>query len=215
MRFSSRWMVRFFPTLLASLALVALLGCAGGEEPFEFEFDDLEAEETGPPPTLDPFRRLTGQDLRIVRLKYLHDVGAMLGQIERSRRQIVRLIEDAADPVSTDWVVDVHTAHRTSEEMRLRFYSFPLPEDIADDYISFHAAFLETVQMYSFAADRLVASAIVLGPTGRVSTDMEHAQESEFRSLLSESNYYLLDTDLLLTRAEDDLKQILKDLRVR
>ena len=217
MRFSSRWLARL---LLACVlvALVPFLVSCGGEEPFEFDFDDLPPEEevdTGPPPTLDPFRRLTGQELRLVRLDYLHDVGAMLAQIERSRRQIILLVDDAAEPVSTDWVVDVHTAHRTSEEMRLRFYSFPLPADLAEDYVTFHAGFLETVQMYSYAADRLVAAAITLGPTGRVSTDMDASQESEFRSLLAEANYYLLDTEILLSRAEDDLKLILKDLRVR
>lgn len=209
-----------FVLFLAAVALFALvLGCSGDElEALEFDFSDLPDEEAdaGPPPTVDPFARLFDHDQRELRLAYLHDVGAVLYQVERSRRDIVKLIEDAlSEPTDLDWVVDAHTAHRSSEELRLRAYSYPLPEEIAEDYITFHAAFLETVQLYAFAADRLLGAAILLGPSGRISSDMLPAESSDYRSMLTEGMYYLLDAELLLTRAEDDLKQLLKDMRVR
>ncbi len=214
-RARSLWLVG----VAVAFCLAAGLGCGGGDsfEPTDFTFDDLpEEEDVGPLPTIDPFGRLTGHDDRELRLQYLHDIGAMLYEMEASRRSMVKLVEDAlSEPVDLDWVIDAHTAHRESEEFRVRAYGYPLPEDLVDDYISFHASFLETVQMFSFGADRLLGSAIVMGPTGRLSSDMLADEATRYRSLASESFYYMSDAEILMTRAEEDLKELLKDLRVR
>lgn len=209
--------------LLALCAAVAWFGlaCGGGGEDGDlvFDFSDLEDEpqaQSGPRPTRDPFARLSQRPKREMRLDYLHDIWAMLRQLETSRRSMFRHVEDAqSERVKLNWVVDAHNLHRRSEEFRIRAYSYPVPERLAGDYLDFHVAFLEAVQMYSHSADRLLAAAIVIGPSGRGSSDLLPAETAQYVSLLGESAYYSLDTEVLTSRLQDDLKEIFKSLRVR
>ena len=140
----------------------------------------------------------------------------MVREVESSRRVFVRLAEDAqAEVVGVDWQVDVHTHHRLSEELRIRAYGYPVPEDLAADYLDFHAAFLEAVQIYSFGCDRLLEAAIIIGPSGRTNEDLSAPENSQFESLVGESLYYMVDAELLVGRVQDDLRDIFQSLRIR
>ena len=202
------------------VAVLALAGCGGSSsDSIEFNFDDLPPEEPAasvPVPTIDPFGRIAEVSARVGRLEYLHDLAAMAQEMEANRRVMLRLVEDAqSEGADTDWVVDVHGEHRKSEELRIRAYGYSLPADLAADYLSFHAAFLEAVQVYAFGADRLLAGSILVGPSGRGSDSLTAAEHSDFKSLLGECQYYMLDSEVLIGRVNDDLQEILRSLRVR
>lgn len=72
-----------------------------------------------------------------------------------------------------------------------------------------------TVQLYAHGADRMLQAAILMGPSGRSAASMMPAERTEFASLLSEGGFYLADAEVLATRTRDDLKELIKYLRVR
>ena len=73
----------------------------------------------------------------------MYDVQSLVTETERSRRDMIRLLERAREwGVSLDWVAEVHDAHRVSEDFRIRAYNYALSEELADEYVDFHAAFL-------------------------------------------------------------------------
>ena len=207
------------PVVFASLAVLAFIGCGSGDpEELVFDFDDVPEDPAvvAPQPTYDPFSRLVDHSGRESRLTYLHDIWAMSRELEETRRHMVRLIEvGREEPVDVDWVVRVHTQHQFSEELRIRAYRYPISEDLVEDYLDFHAAFLEAVQVYSYGADRLLSGAILVGPAGETSADLYPVDQSEFMSLLGEANFYMADAEVLLVRTDDDLGEIFRSLRVR
>lgn len=197
------------------------IACGGGpaaDEGLTFVFDETEEEAVqtaAAAEVADPFLRLVQIDDRQLRVAYLYDLWSMAQEIKRGSRTMTRLNEGALEPVSLDWVLSVHDFHRASEEFRLRAYNYPLPEDLAADYVDLHAAFLETVQLYSHASDRMLSGALLVGPTGRTSHDMEAAQFASFQSYIAESTFYLVDTEVLFTRLDEDLKELFRSMRVR
>lgn len=215
--------------LLLLLAFLAVpLACGGGDEDGEdlseglvFNFDDTDesadgAGDEGPVEAPNPFARLTYDDGLHGRVAYVYDVQAFVAEMEQSRRDMIRLLERAQEAGgSVEWVAQVHDAHRVSEDFRIRTYNYVLSEELAEEYVDFHAAFLEAVQLYSHGADRMLQAAIVVGPGGRNVGDLLPAERTDFQSLLSEGGFYLADAEVLTTRTRDDLKELVKYLRVR
>ena len=204
--------------------MAAAIACGGSEgedlsEGLEFVFDDEEPAETvitDPSGPISVFARLTEDEWRYGRVSYAYDVSHMVGELESSRRTMVRLLERGQEHGGNlDWVTEVHDEHRVSEELRIRAYNYALPEELLEDYADFHAVFLEAVQLYARGSDRMLQAAIVAGPTGRNALDMAPVDRAEFYSLLSEGVFFLADAELLVGRSRDDLKEITKHLRVR
>lgn len=220
--------IRKIGLLLLLLAILAvLLACGGGDEGEDlseglvFDFGDTEesADESGdegPAEAPNPFARLTYDEGRHGRVAYVYDVQAFVREMERSRRDMIRLLERAQESGgSVEWVAEVHDAHRISEDFRIRAYNYVLTDDLIDEYVDFHAVFLEAVQLYAHGSDRMLQAAIVVGPGGRSVGDLLPAERTDFESLLSEGGFYLSDAEILTTRTRDDLKELVKYLRVR
>ena len=218
------------PATALSLALAALLllvaaACGGGDDPLEgleFVFDDEETADgaagtaEAAPTVVSPYARLYADDWRHSRVAYVYDMQAMAMDMEHSLRSMVRMLESGRDgDGSLDWVVQVHDLHRNSEELRLRAYNFALDEDLVEDYVEFHASFLEAVQIYALGADRMLEAAILLGPTGRTVGDLTASERAEFVSLLGEGVFYMQGAEVMVSRSRDDIKEIIKYLRVR
>ena len=207
---------------------LAVAPACGGEAEGEdmsdglvFTFDDAgdAADPAGadaPVNRDNPFARLAYDDGRYGRVAYVYDVQSLVTEMERSRRDMIRLLERSQELGATlDWVAEVHGAHQVSEDFRIRAYNYVLTEDLIDEYVDFHAAFLEAVQLYAHGSDRMLQAAIVVGPGGRNVGDLLPAERTDFESLLSEGGFYLSDAEILTTRTRDDLKELVKYLRVR
>lgn len=210
--------------ILAALLLI-VTACGGGPDPLEgleFVFDDEETTEgvagaaEAAPTVVSPYARLSADDWRHPRVAYVYDMQAMAMDMEHSLRSMVRMLENGREgDGSLDWVVQVHDLHRESEELRLRAYNFGLDEDLVEDYVEFHASFLEAVQIYALGADRMLEAAILLGPTGRTVGDLTASERAEFVSLLGEGVFYMQGAEVMVSRSRDDIKEIIKYLRVR
>ena len=169
--------LRFVLLFLLALAVFSVVGCGGDEdllEGLDLDFDEEGVLEEGDASEfLDDtipraFARLEVAHDRLLRIAYVHDMRSLIREIQVSNRDLIRLSESStSDVVSLDWVADMHDSHRVSEELRIRVYGYSLPDSLVTDYVDFHAAFLEGVQVYSQGADRLLQAAILLGPTGR------------------------------------------------
>lgn len=216
-RWSARSLVAF-----ALLALLAAVGCGEEDPAAGLDFtaalaavEEEEAQGGASEVAYDPFSRLTGHHERLLRISYTHDLMTLVREVTRGSRDIERLVDDSAPDSGLDWVVRVHDMHRASEELRIRAYGYQLDEALVLDYVDFHASFLEGVQVFAQSADRLLQAAIILGPSGRVVSDMPAEQQAEFMSLVGEAGFFYQDTEVLNTRAGEDLRELIGELHLR
>ena len=218
-----RWPGRWPVIALLAVLLPVLAACSGEEDlsaGLDFETFLAEVEEDGAPVAEvepGPYSRLDVSHERLVRISYVHGIQTLVREVTASSRDVERLVEDVAagDSASLDWVVQVHDMHRASEELRIRSYGHELAEVLVLDYVDFHASFLEGVQVFAQASDRLLQAAIVLGPSGRKATDLPPEQLAEFRTLVGEAAFFARDTEVLLTRSAEDLQSLIQELHLR
>ena len=208
--------------LVYAVVLLAATAC-GEDDPaagldFESYINDVETSEPGAvaDDTPSAYARLDGDHERLLRIAYVHDLKTLVEEVTAANRDVERLTDDARGAeTSLPWVIQVHDMHRASMELRIRAYAYELLDPLVLDYVDFHAAFLEGVQVYSQAADRALQAAIILGPDGRTVGEMTPEQEADFLSLVGEAQFFFRDAQVLLTRSGEDLSTLVSDLYLK
>ena len=214
-------LIWFVSGLAVALSLVA---CGGGGidesllEGLEFDFtgvvggsDDAPVEEVESVEDPSPFTGIGLLNLEQgFRVAYLHDMETLVDEVRESTRSMQRLGEnmdtDQDGANHLEWVVAVHDMHFRSEELRYRIYRYPFTDDLTLDYVDFHADFLRGVEIYSLCADRLLESALMLGP-GVSAGDLTPADYAEFQSLVGESTFYCAQAEVFNTRSGEQLRE--------
>ena len=86
---------------------------------------------------------------------------------------------------------------------------------LVDAYQRLLVGALESVETTRFGSDRLLASAIKVGPNGRSLLTMPAGESDEFHTFIREARFYLGDAEGLVEREMDEVGDALSGVRLR
>ena len=221
---------RPFALLLVLLVSLLLSGCGllgfGGDsgDPGEMELiqfaDDpsagAEADAYAEASDGLDYRVLTVDPDILVEIKFLYNFQVRLEGL----RQVVRDLESMLDykgpgDIDLDWVAEVHEVTRESDAFFKVLTSLEIPESQRRQYRYLHVAMLETVQVSGYGADRLLASAVLVGPSGRSMVNMSGEEIDEFQTLMRESRFFLSDAENRVDRRITEVGRAVSGLSLR
>ena len=212
---------RFFSlALLGALLLgaVACFGFGGGSGGAEFELMEFEETDTGEG---DVEEVVFVHDVGVVPLvreevNYLHRQAAWLERLLQLNRDMLALLEDSGgEQVGLEWVVQVHEITREADQMFALMLADDIPETQAPDHFEIHLGGVRAVQMMVYGSDRLLASALVLGPSGRMVGDMDVDEGVRFSSLSQEASFYLRDSERMVNDQVDLVQDSIGSIGLR
>ena len=169
----------FLPLAVLPVLLLLTLGCGllpGGDAEagelglIDFGDDPEFTDESAPPPSLEEAvdRALYIDPLVLIEIRFLFNFQVRLERLRRVVRDLNGVLEYSAPAdVDLDWVVEVHEVTRESDDYFLALTSMELPDSQRDQYGYLHIGTLEVVQVAALGSDRLLAAAVLVGPSGR------------------------------------------------
>ena len=206
----SPWAVR---VALVGALLVLMVGCSfGGGSGEEFEMmsfeDEGEAGVSGDAALEQPMvHDVSVRPLVLEELNYLLGHQAWLESLRQLNRDMVRMIEESGEgEAGLPWVVDVHEVTRESDDVFALVLSVEIPDTQAPVHFELYLSALQTVQVMAYGSDRLLASALVVGPSGRLVSDLGVEDEVRFKTFSREAAFFLRDAERLL---DDDFDRVL------
>ena len=93
--------------------------------------------------------------------------------------------------------------------------SLEIPESQRRQYRYLHVGLLETVQVSGYGADRLLAAAVLVGPSGRSMVNMSGEEIDEFQTLMRESRFFLSDAENRVDRRITEVGRAVSGLSLR
>ena len=212
--------------LLLVLALVSIssLGCGllgfGGDDDSE-EFLELDVIQFADDlPTLEPeeevARALSIDPDILEEIRFLYNLQVRLEGL----RQVVRDLHSMLDysgpgDIDLDWVAEVHEVTRESDDYFQVLTSLEVPASQREQYQYLYIAMLESVQVLGYGADRLLAAAVLVGPSGRSMLNMSGEEVDAFQTLMRESQFFLSDAEALVDRRITEVGRAISGLRLR
>ena len=207
--FGSAWAVRW---ALVGALLLLMVGCSfGGGAAEEFEMmsfeDEGEAGVSEDAAVEQPMvHDVSVRPLVLEELNYLLSHQAWLESLRQLNRDMVRMIEESdEDEAGLPWVVDVHEVTRESDDVFALVLGVEIPATQAPAHFEIYLSALQTVQVMAYGSDRLLASALVVGPSGRLVGDLGIEDEVRFKTYSREASFFLRDAERLL---EDDFERV-------
>ena len=215
--------------LLLVLAVVSIstLGCGllgfggdGGDGDSEesLELDVIQFADDLP--TLEPeeevARALSIDPDILEEIRFLYNYQVRLEGL----RQVVRDLHfmlDYSGPgdIDLDWVAEVHEVTRESDDYFQVLTSLEVPASQREQYQYLYIAMLESVQVLGYGADRLLAAAVLVGPSGRSMLNMSGEEVDAFETLMRESQFFLSDAEALVDRRITEVGRAISGLRLR
>ena len=215
--------------LLLVLALVSIstLGCGllgfggdGGDGDSEesLELDVIQFADDLP--TLEPeeavARALSIDPDILEEIRFLYNFQVRLEGL----RQVVRDLDSMLDysgpgDIDLGWVAEVHEVTRESDDYFQVLTSLEVPASQLEQYQYLYIAMLESVQVLGYSADRLLAAAVLVGPSGRSMLNMSGEEVDAFQTLMRESQFFLSDAEALVDRRITEVGRAISGLRLR
>lgn len=203
----NRLMRIFLAPLLGSLVLLGV-GCfGGGGENFELmTFEDSGTEITESAAIQAPVvHDVAVAPLIREELNYLYRHRAWVNALVTLNRDMMSLAEESETESGLEWVIGVHEVTREADDLFALVLGTEIPETQIPAHFEVYLGTVETIQLMVYGSDRLLASALVLGPSGRVVGDLAVEEGVRYRSLMDEANFYL-------GRSENSLDDNLEDV---
>ena len=212
--------------LLLVLALVSIstLGCGllglGGDGDSEESLDMgmiQFADDLPTPESEDAAARDLNIDPAILEeIHFLYNFQVRLEGL----RQVVRDLNSMLDysgpgDIDLDWVAEVHEVTRESDDYFKVLTSLEVPVSQREQYEYLYIAMLESVQVSGYGADRLLAAAVVVGPSGRSMLNMSGEEVDAFQTLMRESRFFLADAESLVDRRITEVGRAISGLGLR
>ena len=204
-------MVRLFAVLTAIFVLsFSFAGCgifgggdgAGADQELEVLSWDDEGQPVEQVIEIEEQLIVIGFDgLVLEEVTYLYTQQVGLESLRRINRDLISLIEDSKggdEPLGLDWVVSVHDYVRLADELFALYLGRPITDEQRADYGDVFLSGLETVQVMDYGADRLLAAALVIGPSGRSLDVMSEDEVQQFERLVREASFFLRDSSRLV-----------------
>lgn len=188
--------------------LLLTVGCGGGGGA---EFELMTFEESGSEPVDSAaLQEPLVHDVDIAplvreELNYLYRHRAWLNALMVLNRDMEQLLEESDGESGLEWVIQVHEVTREADELFGLVLASEIPETQAPVHFEVYLGALETVQLMVYGSDRLLASALVLGPGGRLVGDLGVEEGVKYVSLSDEALFYLQQSSNLL---EDRLEEV-------
>ena len=215
----------FRPTALLLVLFLAILpaaGCGllgGGDDPdapLEMEVIEFADDLPTPEPGEVVERALTIDPDVLVEIRFLYNLQVRMEGL----RQIVRDLRSMLDysgpgDVDLDWVAEVHEVTRVSDGYFQVLTSLRVPESQRDQYEYLYINMLEAVQVAGYGADRLLAAAVVVGPSGRSMVNMSEEEIDEFETLMREAGFFLGDAEGQVDSGVGDVGRAISGLGLR
>ena len=205
---------------LAILAALPVLGCGflGGSSEASDEFALMEFEPDPPTPAPEEIveQALSLNPELLVEVRFLYGHQVHVERMRQLNRDLLNLLDHGGPgEVNLDWVIDVHQTTRDADELFLLTTSLRVPESQRSQYDYLMIRMLEAVQTMGLGADRLLAAAVRVGPSGRTLLDMSDNERAEFDTLLLESRFFLNDSENIIEEHAEDLAQVVGSMRIR
>lgn len=207
-----------------SVSLVTLAGCGGGSSQDsgggiqfsgEIEFDPQEevVSLTEVEGVFTPDELRSETQLHLVSQGFLLDWISLILALEQRADRMEGLASQERERVDLIWVQQVHDLVQQSEILYLEGYRLQLPADAGESYQSAHRRFLIGVESFGFASERLIDSALIMGPGGRIYEDLSSREQVVFDATRNQAVFYLGDCIEVLTSVKEDLKDELAEIR--
>ena len=215
----------FRPTallLVLFLLLLAATGCGlfeGDEDsdaPLQMELIEFSDDLPTPEPGEVVERALTIDPDVLVEIRFLYNLQVRMEGL----RQVVRDLHSMLDysgpgDVDLDWVAEVHEVTRISDGYFQVLTSLRVPESQREQYEYLYIDMLEAVQVAGYGADRLLAAAVIVGPSGRSMVNMSEEEIDEFETLMRESGFFLDDAGDRVDSGVSDVGRAISGLGLR
>ena len=199
-----RLLTRAVPLFAVLLLCASLLACGGGGDSGsgdEIALLDFGADPT-PVPVAERIANVGVDGVALEELSYLYEYQIGLEGLQQLNRDLDHVLkpDKGDDDVGLDWVVDVHKLVNRADHLYEVILSRNIPDRQKEAYPSYFIAELEIVQLMAFGRDRLMAAAIILGPSGRTVDSLSVPEQRDFDRLLRESGYFLRQSEQMLDR---------------
>ena len=192
---SHRWALGFM-----TLLLVFSVACFGGGG----ESDEVALLEFEPEPTQvsedDGVERVFSVDGQILdEINFLFGYEVLLEDLVRLNHDFVRMAEsDTGASVGLDWVIDVHNITREADELFSLLLSQRISHVQRERHGEMYLRGLEIIQVLAYGADRLMAAALEIGPSGRDLEVMSQDEVNRFQTFVREAGFFFRDADEIL-----------------
>ena len=214
----------FVLMLLVLLVPLSLMGCGllgfGGDNG-EPDSNSMEVIDFGddlptPEPEVAVARALSVDPESLIEIGFLYEFQVRLERLSRMIRDLDSS-NDYSSPsdVNLEWVADIHEVTREADDLFRELTSMEIPESQRVRYEYLYLGMLETVQISAFGSDRLLASAVLVGPSGRSLINMDSIEVDKFDALVRESKFFLRDAESRVDREIDQVRDAVASLRVR
>ncbi len=213
--------------LLLVLALVSIstLGCGllgfGGDGDSEesLEMDMIQFADDLPTPEPEDAAAARALNIDPDILEEIHFLYNFQVRLE-GLRQVVRDLNSMLDysgpgDIDLDWVAEVHEVTRESDDYFRVLTSLEVPVSQREQYEYLYIAMLESVQVSGYGADRLLAAAVIVGPSGRSMLNLSGEEVDAFQTLMRESRFFLSDAEDLVDRRITEVGRAISGLGLR
>ena len=212
--------------LLLVLALVSIstLGCGllgfGGDDDSEESLDLDMIKFSDDVPTPEPEEEvalaLSIDPNILVEIHFLYNFQVRLEGL----RQVVRDLHSMLDysgpgDIDLDWVAEVHEVTRESDDYFKVLTSLDVPVSQREQYQYLYIGMLESIKVSGYGADRLLAAAVIVGPSGRSMLNMSEEEIDAFQTLMRESRFFLSDAERLVDLRVTEVGRSVSGLRLR
>ena len=197
---------------LVGCGLFSSVGADSGSDPdglpprmeiIQFDDDvppDLQVVDAS---SLEEGRSLVVDPEVLVQVRFLYNLQVRLEGLRRIIRDLSSVLDhDGPGEINLDWVAEVHEVTREADEYFRVLTSLQVPESQMERYGVIYLDILDVVQLASYGSDRVLAAAVLVGPSGRSLLNMPVREVDEFNTLVRESGFFLEEAE---DRVEDGI----------
>ena len=214
--------------LVLALFSISTLGCGllgfGGdgdsEDSLEMDViqfaDDLPEPEQEEAAKEEVARALSIDPDILVEIHFLYNFQVRLEGLRQMVRDLNSMLDySGPGDIDLDWVAEVHEVTRESDDYFKVLTSLDVPVSQRAQYQYLYIGMLESIKVSGYGADRLLAAAVIVGPSGRSMLNMSEEEIDAFQTLMRESRFFLSDAERLIDRRVTEVGRAVSGLRLR
>ena len=209
-----------FPVLL--VLMIFGLGCGliggGGGDDGDGELGLIEFDAPPATPVIEVIieRALSFDKNVLIEVQFLYEYQVRLETMKRLNRDLISLLDYSNQAeIDLDWVIAVHAATKETEVFFEEVTALRVPESQREQYDYIFLSMLESVQVEGYGVDRLLASAILVGPNGRSLLNLTRQELEAFDVLMREAEFYLSDSQRLIEKQISEIGHLIGGVRIR